>query len=155
MMILAPIIVAIAASSLSANQYFLATNQTKVMTVSYSVSACLNLIVNALLIPKFGFVGAAIGTIIAEYTVFIMQYYVMNKQIKVIGTMLRCMRYGLYAAVMFVVVYTIGKCFEATVYTTLTQAVVGGLIYVLLLLVTRDTLFFTIFRKVLYRRKRI
>ena len=88
MMILAPIIVAIAASSLSANQYFLATNQTKVMTVSYSVSACLNLIVNALLIPKFGFVGAAIGTIIAEYTVFVMQYYVMNKQIRVIKTMI-------------------------------------------------------------------
>lgn len=147
MMILAPIIVAIAASSLSANQYFLATNQTKVMTVSYSVSACLNLIVNALLIPKFGFVGAAIGTIIAEYTVFIMQYYVMNKQIRVIKTMVSCLKYGIYSAIMFGAVYCLGKYSPATAYITLIQAVVGSLIYLALLLITKDKLIYSIIHK--------
>lgn len=152
MMILAPIIVAIAASSLSANQYFLATNQTRIMTISYSVSACLNLIFNALLIPRLGFVGAAIGTIIAEYTVFIMQYYVMNKQIKVIRTMISCLRYGIYSAIMFAIVVMIGRKFDAMVITTLIQAVVGCSIYVILLLVTKDKLFYLIAEKIFRRR---
>lgn len=153
MIILAPIIVAIAASSLSANQYFLATNQTRIMTISYSVSACLNLVFNALLIPNLGFVGAAIGTIVAEYTVFIMQYYVMNKQIKIIRTWFSCLRYGIYSAIMFVVVVIIGKHSVATVYTTLIQAMIGCLIYVLLLVVTKDKLFCLIAKKILDNMK--
>ena len=152
MMILSPIIIAIAASSLSANQYFLATNQTRIMTISYSVSACLNLIFNALLIPKFGFVGAAIGTIIAEFTVFIMQYHVMNKQIKVIRTMISCLKYAIYSAIMFVIVVIIGKKCGAVITTTLIQAIVGCLIYGILLLVTKDKLFFLIIKKIFRRR---
>lgn len=151
MMILSPIIIAIAASSLSANQYFLATNQTRIMTISYSVSACLNLFFNAFLIPKFGFVGAAIGTIIAEYTVFIMQYHVMNKQIKVIHTMISCLKYAIYSAIMFVIVVIIGKRCEAVITTTLIQAIVGCLIYGILLLVTKDKLFYFIAKKIFRR----
>lgn len=151
MMILSPIIIAIASSSLSANQYFLATNQTRIMTISYSVSACLNLIFNALLIPKLGFAGAAIGTIIAEYTVFIIQYYVMNKQIRVISTMISCLKYGIYSAIMFVIVVIIGKQSDATISTTLVQAMVGCLIYMIILLVTKDKLFYFIVKKIFRR----
>ena len=152
MIILAPIIVAIAASSLSANQYFLATNQTKIMTISYSVSACLNLLINALFIPKYGFIGAAMGTIAAEYTVFIMQYYVMNKQIRIIPVMFRSLKYGFLSAIMFVIVWFVGKDSSASVYTTLIQTGVGVAVYVLLLCVTRDDLFFTILKNIVYRR---
>lgn len=153
MIILAPIIVAIAASSLSANQYFLATNQTRIMTISYTVSAVLNLIINALLIPKYGFVGAAIGTIAAEYTVFIMQYYVMNKQIRIIPDMIRCLKYAVFSAIMFAAVYFIGKSSPAAIRTTLIQVVVGVAIYMILLLITKDEFFFSIFKNIVNRRK--
>ena len=151
MMLLAPIIVAIAASSLSANQYFLATNQTRIMTISYTTSAVLNLAINALMIPNYGFIGAAIGTIVAEYTVFIMQYYVMNKQIRIMPTMIRSLKYGFYSALMFVIVYFIGKYCSATVWTTLLQAVVGIGVYVILLAVTKDELFVSVIKKVICR----
>lgn len=154
MMVLAPIIIAIAASSLSANQYFLATNQTRIMTISYTTSAVLNLIINALLIPKYGFIGAAVGTIAAEYTVFIMQYYVMNQQIQVLREMLRCMKYAFYSGVMFVIVYTIGKSCAESILTTLIQVAVGILIYVGFLLITKDDLLYLIFKNIVYRRKK-
>lgn len=142
MIILSPIIIAIAASSLSANQYLLATNQTRVMTISYTISAILNLIVNACLIPKFGFIGAAIGTIAAEYMVFISQYYAMNKQIKIIPTFLKCLRYALYSAVMFAIIVFIGGRMRATVVTTCIQIVVGVGVYASLLIGTKDKFFF-------------
>lgn len=152
MMILAPIIVAIAASSLSANQYLLATNQTRIMTVSYTASAILNLIVNACLIPKFGFVGAAIGTIAAEYTVFISQYYAMNKQIKIIPTFLKCLKYAMYSVIMFGIIMVIGNKMQPTVMTTCIQIVVGILVYSGILLVTRDKFLILMVKKVFVRK---
>ena len=154
MMILAPIIVAIAASSLSANQYFLATNQTRIMTISYSFSAVLNLIINALLIPGYGFVGAAIGTIAAEYSVFIIQYYVMHKQVPVISEMIYCLKYALYSGAMFIVVWMFGKYSGPSVMTTLIQMCIGVLIYVGFLLITKDNFFFMIFNNIIYRRRK-
>ena len=153
MMILAPIIVAIAASSLSANQYFLATNQTRIMTISYSFSAVLNLIINALLIPGYGFVGAAIGTIAAEYSVFVIQYYVMHKQVPVISEMIHCLKYALYSGVMFIVVWMFGKYSSPSVMTTLIQMCIGVVIYVGFLLITKDNFFFMIFNNIIHRRK--
>ena len=149
MILLAPIIVAIASTSLSADQYLLATKQTRWMTISYTTGAILNLIINALLIPKWGFAGAAIGTIVAEYTVFVIQYYVMHKQLKMLPTFLKCLRYALYGAVMFVVVYIIGNKMPATIITTLVQAVVGVGVYGLFLIVTRDKFFKMMIKKVL------
>ncbi|MEE0751423.1 oligosaccharide flippase family protein [Frisingicoccus sp.] len=151
MMILAPIIIAIAASSLSANQYLLATNQTRIMTISYTASAILNLIVNACLIPKYGFVGAAIGTIAAEYTVFVSQYYVMDKQIQIIPAFLKCLKYALYSAIMFGIIMIIGNKMQPTVITTCIQIVVGASVYLLLLFMTKDTFFFYAIRKVMNR----
>ena len=153
MMILAPIIVAIAASSLSANQYFLATNQTRVMTISYSVSAGLNLIINALLIPDYGFIGAAIGTIAAEYSVFVMQYYIMNKQIPVIPEMIRCLRYAFFSGIMFAAVYMFGRSRGASIMTTVMQMCIGVAIYVGCLVITKDNFFFMMFNNIIHRRR--
>ena len=153
MMILAPIIVAIAASSLSANQYFLATNQTRIMTISYSFSAVLNLIINALLIPGYGFVGAAIGTIAAEYSVFVIQYYVMNKQIPIIAEMLHCLKYAFYSCIMFVVVWMFGKHSIPSVMTTMIQTCIGIVIYMVCLVITKDNFIFLMFNNIIHRRK--
>ncbi len=154
MMILAPIIVAIAASSLSANQYFLATNQTRIMTISYSFSAVLNLIINALLIPEYGFVGAAIGTIAAEYSVFIIQYYVMNEQIPVMLEMIHCLKYAFYSGVMFLIVWIFGKYSISSVMTTMIQACIGAVIYVVFLVITKDNFFFLMLNNIIHRRRK-
>lgn len=121
------------------------------MTISYTASAILNLIVNACLIPKYGFVGAAIGTIAAEYTVFVSQYYVMDKQIQIIPAFLKCLKYALYSAIMFGIIMIIGNKMQPTVITTCIQIVVGASVYLLLLFMTKDTFFFYAIRKVMNR----
>lgn len=151
MVILSPIVIAIAASSLSANQYLLATNQPRYMTISYSVSAVLNLIVNAVLIPKLGFVGAAIGTIVAEYSVFLVQYYVMNRQIHIVSTFVPCLKYALYSVIMYIIITVIGKSMEPTIITTCIQIITGVFVYLFFLLIAKDKFFFFAIKKVLRR----
>ena len=152
MVVLAPIIISIAASSLSANQYLLATNQTRQMTISYSASAVANLVVNAMIIPKYGFIGAAIGTIVAEYMVFVMQYYVMNKQVSIMKSFIKCLKYAVYSLIMFIVISILGNQMAPTVITTMIQVIVGVIIYIIFLLITKDKFFFVAFKKVLNRR---
>lgn len=151
MVILSPIIVSIAASSLSANQYLLATNQTGYMTVSYSASAILNLAINAFLIPEFGFVGAAVGTIAAEYSVFLIQYYMMNQRTHIISTFVRCLKYALYSAIMYMIIATLGRKMEATIVTTCVQILVGMGVYLFFLLITKDSFFIFAIKKILRR----
>ena len=141
MIVLAPIIVAIAASSLSADQYFLPTNQTNILAISYTVSALINLVVNFLLIPSYGFVGAAIGTIVAEYSVFLIQYFVLNKQVKIEKTLIYCLKYGVFALVMYIAISMLGKRLGAYWTTTVLQIIVGVGIYALLLLISKDKFF--------------
>ena len=54
-------------------QILVAGGREKETTRSTIYGACVNLIVNALLIPKLGAVGAVIGTVFAEITVFLAQ----------------------------------------------------------------------------------
>ena len=53
----------------------------KVVLYSEIAGAIVNLIINSLLIPRFAAVGAAIGTVVAEFVVFIMQYYALKDKV--------------------------------------------------------------------------
>lgn len=152
MVVLSPIIVAIAGTSLSADQYFLPTNQTRILAISYTISALINLVVNFILIPKYSFVGAAIGTIAAEYSVFIIQYYVLNKQLKIIKPLLGCLKYGVFSVIMYIIITLLGQCLGAHWTTTILQIAVGVGVYVLLLLISRDKFFLYYTKKFLKRK---
>jgi len=50
--------------------------------IASAVAAIADIIINALLIPSLGATGAAIGTLVAEMLVFVIQYAVLHKQMK-------------------------------------------------------------------------
>ena len=52
---------------------------------------------------------------------------------------------------MSVVVFFIGEYGSETVYTSLMQVMVGAMIYLMLLLVTKDELLFSIIEKIYHR----
>lgn len=152
MIVLAPIIVAIAGTSLSADQYFLPTNQTRILAISYTISALINLVVNFVLIPEYSFVGAAIGTIAAEYSVFIIQYYVLNKQLKIIKPLLGCLKYGVFSLIMYIVITLLGQHLGASWPTTIIQIAVGVAVYLVLLLISQDKFFLYYAKKFLKKK---
>lgn len=154
LILLSVTIVPIASTSVSANQYYIATGKTKMLTISYTWSAVLNLCINALLIPHLGFIGAAIGTIAAEVTALVIQFFVMNKSVPIIKNyILACIKYGLCSVIMYGIVVYIGKNMEAAVTTTLIQAVVGVCVYAVILLIIKDKLVYSVLNKLFHRRK--
>lgn len=135
--IIAPIIVLNSLANISGNQYFTATNQTRIMTISYMAAAILNIIINAILIPKWQYKGAAIATLLSALISVIIQYSVMRKQISVKKAFLTSTKYLLASLLMFCMCCIL-RTLGSTWYITLMQIFIGVLMYIVILLLTKD-----------------
>lgn len=66
-------IVFIAWANVLRTQYLIPTGKDKIYILSVCIGATVNVVVNLILIPKFNETGAVIGTILAEFTVALIQ----------------------------------------------------------------------------------
>lgn len=158
MMILAPIVLFNSLTSISGAQYFTATNQIGILIKGYVSAAVLNFCVNAMLIPKLGYAGAAIATVGSSIISVIIQYYYLSKQMK-IGAVLRyAFKYAIGSLVMAGGIFFFTRNLGATVTTTLIQMIIGGVIYMIFLIVTRDEMlkeFIYVLKKYLKNRDKL
>ncbi len=81
MNIISPIVLFISLSALIGYQIFAAFSKEKLTLISSSLAAVMNIIMNFLFIPKYGAIGAAIGTVIAEFSVTFFQIICIRKYI--------------------------------------------------------------------------
>lgn len=61
-------------------QYLVPTKQQNKLTKSVCIGALVNVILNAILIPKWYSVGAAIASVIAEFSVTFVQFVYVKDQ---------------------------------------------------------------------------
>lgn len=153
MMIVCPIIFFISLSSVCGNQYLTAIDDTKTLTKSYFLGAILNLIFNTLLIPKFAAKGAAIGTVIAEATVFIVQFIQVRKITNQKELSRSFFKYLLCGLFMLGCCTLVGINLEPTAITTIIQVIVGIASYFIILLLIKDKLTYSIIENLLNKIK--
>ena len=153
--IICPIIISNSMVGLSGNQYFTATDQINILMKAYVSAAVANVIVNALLIPKYGFVGAAVATVISSYISVGVQYYYLNKQVNVIVFLRDFAKYLLFSFIMGVAIHYLNSVVPNGVIETFLDMVFGGVVYLLLLCITKDSMLLNLFsklKKIHYRR---
>lgn len=136
--LVSPIIVTNSLSGISGNQYFVATDQTNLLLKAYVSAAILNILINAILIPKYGCNGAAIATVIAAIASVLIQYYYMHKQLNIGVFIGFSLKYFLYAFFMGIGVLLVGIKLPAKPMTSVIQILVGLAIYSFILLITKD-----------------
>ncbi|MEQ8155640.1 MAG: flippase [Clostridiaceae bacterium] len=68
-------------ANVTRSQYLIPSGKDKEYIIATCTGAVVNLMVNLVLIPKFGAVGAAIGTIFAELSVATIQTYLLRKEL--------------------------------------------------------------------------
>ena len=142
-MIIAPIVIFNSLMGISGRQYFVATDQVLPLTVSNVIAAVLNLGINAALIPRLGYVGAAIATVVSSLFNAITQFAWMNRSIRVKNIMRGTIRYILFALIMGIAtwIFTRALHLQATIATTFFQMVVAFACYGVLLWLTNDETF--------------
>lgn len=81
MKIISLTVVFISLSNITGMQILVPTNRELLTTKSTIVGAVVNLLVNAITIPKFGAIGAAIGTVVAEFFVLATQVVYIRREL--------------------------------------------------------------------------
>ncbi|MGM9882459.1 MAG: flippase [Bacilli bacterium] len=147
MQILAPIIIFISMTNVLGMQYLIVFDKYKQYTISVTIGCITNLILNFLLIKDLGAFGAAIASVITEFIVFVIQYFMVKDSFDFNGCLKKFFKYLSMSAAMLLVVLIIGHYMGVGVLTNIIQVVAGAGIYILLLVITKDDIFKFLLKK--------
>lgn len=145
--IICPIIIFIAWSNVMGMQYMIPSNMNKKFTISVSLGAVVNFVVNLILIPIWGAIGACIGTVLAELSVTFTQYIFLRKDIDFRRVFTYIKKYLFISIGMYVVVNILGVNLGNNILATMLQILVGIAIYLIILFINRDEILLAIFNK--------
>lgn len=81
MQVIMPTLLLIGITNILGIQILVPTGREKIVLYSEIVGAVVDVIINALLIPVYASTGAAIGTLVAELAVFIVQYMTLKNEV--------------------------------------------------------------------------
>lgn len=131
-MLLSPTIVFKGWAGALRTQFIIPTGRDKIYVISLTSGALVNLILNALLIPRFYGVGAIIGTLAAEFTVCFLQFFLCRKDINLRQYLVNGISFCIIGAAMFFVVDALSSISHSAVITMAVQVICGGALYVVL-----------------------
>lgn len=115
-------------ASVIRTQYLIPKEKDKIYITSVFVGAVVNIILNAIFIPRFGGVGAAIGTLCAEAAVAIYQAYSIRKNVRIIKYVVESSVFILPTFLMFFVTNYYNKLITTSPSLHLVILVVGGVV---------------------------
>lgn len=130
--ILSGTIMFIAWANVIRTQILIPRKMDKIYIVSTFLGAVVNMIINILLIPKFGANGAAIATIFAEATVCIYQTIMVRREINILVYLKSNMIFIISAIIMLVLIKWIDVIAINKILTGFIQIIVGGSVYILI-----------------------
>ena len=116
-------------------QYIIPKKEDEIYIKSAFWGALVNLIVNSILIGKYGGVGAAIGTICAEAVVCIYQFVKVKADISILHFFPVLIRYTVFGLIMYIVIRNL-PVVNNDIITLIMYIAVGAAVY--LLFVTLD-----------------
>ncbi len=113
-------------------QYLIASGNERKYLFAAGTGTLVNLVLNLLLIPRYGAVGAAIATLASEYTVCIVQIIVVRKDIPIVSYLRGNGIYLLFGIVMFAVVRWSAGRMSGGVAALLAEIALGGCVFVMM-----------------------
>lgn len=152
--VISPIIVLIGLSNVIGIQFLLPTKKQKQYTWSVIMGAITNLIFNAIFIPEFKSIGAAIGTIIAETVVTGLQLYFIRKEFNTKEILKISLKYLMSSLAMFIVLCLLNRTILnniGMISRIMIDITVGIAVYLLGLTVLKDDFFIKNIKKIKLR----
>ena len=146
--IISPIIIFIGLSNIIGNQYLLPTKKQKEFTISVCIGAVVNFILNACFIPKLGAIGAAIGTVVAEFTVMAVQMYLVRNIFDIKEILKFSKNYLIASLLMFIVCNIAKKMIDSYYISTILQVILGIVSYMICLGLLRDEIMYEGIKKI-------
>ncbi|MDE6847820.1 MAG: oligosaccharide flippase family protein [Ruminococcus sp.] len=119
----------IAFANILRTQYLIPYQMDKEYLISVILGAVVNVVVNYLLIPTYGGIGAAIGTISAEVIVCLSQSVLVMRKVPLKECVSQFIMFVPVGAVMFLGVYQTSKLMDISISSLFIQVIAGVVIY--------------------------
>ncbi|MDT8716125.1 flippase [Clostridium sp. 19966] len=124
------IMISISWSSVLGIQVMIAMGKENLYTISVTIAAIINFILNLILIPKLASAGTTISTTVAEISGTIIQLYLLRKFIDIRGLFQGVAKYIFGSSIMLVGIIFTDRFLQPNLVSTFIQILVGGVIYV-------------------------
>ena len=135
--LLSPIIIFIGWSTVIGTQYLVPTKRLNEFTLSVTIGALANVLLNFWLIYVAGVNGAAVATTISEFLVIGYQLYVTRKDMNIWHHFSEMWRYIIAGLGMYILVTMISQYLAINIKSTSIELVLGIFVYVLILIILR------------------
>ena len=132
----APAILMIAGSNVTGTQYLMPIHREHQYTISVTVGAVVNIIANLFLISLYGANGAAVATVISEFSVTAVQLFYIRGTIRRRQLFASTWRYLVSGLFMYIVVSRINSIMNMTIVNLIVQILVGVVVYAVCLFIT-------------------
>lgn len=136
------------AANVLRTQYLIPKENDRGYVISVILGAVVNFIANMILIKYWQAVGAALATIIAEATVAIAQLVYVRKQIRIRELLKSSLKYILISIAMFAICALYKILNLQPILELLLQIMTGILIYMIILLITKDEFVIEFIKKI-------
>ena len=139
MMVISPILLLIGTSNVIGVQYLLPNRRQKEYTASVLTGAGVNFLLNLLMIPRWGAVGASGATVVAELSVALVQCLAVRHELPLREHMGCAIRYAALGAVMYAACRGIDLLLpEGKIWALVIMIITGAAVYAAELLLTKD-----------------
>ena len=129
-LLLSPVIIIKAWAGALRTQFIIPTGRDKIYVISLTTGAIVNLILNALLIPRINGVGAIIGTLAAEFAVCFLQFFWCRKDIDIKNYLINGFSFCTIGTIMFFVVEALPHVSSSALITMAVQVICGAIVYI-------------------------
>lgn len=144
--ILSIIVLMVGLNNVTGMQYFIPMKKQRNYTISVTVGAFIDIILNIVLIPHLKSIGTAISIVVAETVITIIQFYYMNREISVKKIIIGSWKYCIAGIIMLAV--TKGMSYPINeIKLLVTKIISGSLVYFFILLVLREEIVLNEIRK--------
>lgn len=154
MQIIMPTLFFIGLTNIMGMQILVPLGKENIVLYSEIVGAVVDLAINYILIPKYASAGAAIGTLVAEIAVWIVQYIYLRKQIK---DAYKNVRYGILILALFlgsIASLLVKKVFSGSFIVLLNSAILFFGVYFIVLTIAKEPLIYQIEEGLLTKLKK-
>ena len=153
MRILCSIVFFISFSNLIACQILPAINKENISMISFICAAISNVIFNFLFIPKYGAVGAALGTTIAEFFAFIIPFIFISKYFFKYDILKNFLQSTIATIIMGIVIFGVLKIIDNLVLKVIVNIIIGITVYFSILVLQKNEMIFIILKKTGFKKK--
>lgn len=153
----APVVLLISTSTIIGSQFLMSVKKQNVHTMAVITGAVINVLLNCLLLKDYGSIGAVISSIVAEFTIVLIEvvYVTRNKFMSLQDIFYKAYKYFITGIVMFIIIWILQSYLNPGIISTIIEVGVGGIVYIGILLITKDEFLYNYMIKKILKRKEV